>query len=117
MSFSFLPEVDTQNAITPDQWKQFAISPEQELWCAVIDRTVLDWRIVFRAIKGQIKKLGIYSKSNLYKYEALKHDLNDPWFSDICDLANVPHRKVLDLFDREARESGLFEKQSLVRLK
>lgn len=83
-------------------------SPEQRLWFAVIEKCVCDWRELFAKITGQIKRTSTYNSHYAYDYRTFKHELEHQAFKEVCDLANFPHDKVLDLFEREAKASGLF---------
>jgi hypothetical protein len=99
---------DTKNKDSQDPWEQAAPSAELRLWCAVVERTVLDWRECFSSIKKQIEKSGTYSLYQRYMFNQIKHEVLSDHFELVCEMANVSRAKVLTLLLNEAKLSGLY---------
>lgn len=98
-----------ENFETEDPNCADGVSPEQRLWAAVIERTVMDFRDLFARVEKQVRTAQSYSTDLLFEYYAFLRELEHQDFVNVCDFANVPHSKPLELFKREAKACGLFD--------
>lgn len=91
----------------------YAISSEERLWKAVIERTISDFREIFEAVRQAIAMQGTYSVQSLYAYQTMRHEISTDWFDAICDMANVSRSTVFKVLEEEAKACGMFSVEPL----
>lgn len=104
--YKFLKIAENHSRYSPED--NYAISPEERLWKAVIERTVSDFREVFLAVTQAIQVQGTYSIQSLYAYQTMKHEISCDWFDVVCEMAGVSRSRVMQILEDEAKASGMF---------
>lgn len=97
------------NMHADDMSNDHALTPEQKLWIAVVERSVLDFKELFERISRQIERTGVYNSHYRYEFETMRYEFEHQSFKDACDFADLQHDRVLTAFNREAKASGLFD--------
>lgn len=88
--------------------EDFADFPERRLWVAIIIVAVCDYEEQLAFIRRIWSETGRpVDRIYLNQLRNLRHELNNPWFAEICELAGWQPQRVLGQLKRLEDRHGL----------
>lgn len=82
-------------------------SAEERLWMAVVEKAVLDFRLLLKTARRDYMRYGKPSVYVLWDLKALRYELKQAWFDEIASYAGIHSSQIITFLDKEALAVGI----------